>query len=261
MKHWTERMFVENPTLFEKSLEKAVERASIEVKGLEEIFSKFGVTKNSLILDLCCGIGRHSVILAEKSYNVVGLDLSPKYIKHANKKAIESNVTKRTNFKIGDMRLVGNLLKNYKGKFNVVLNLYTSLGYYNEETDRNILNQLYENTALNCILIIEMANRDFPIRHFLKEDITYPSDNLVLFQQRKLNFASSRMENVWKYYQKKGKDLIHLDTFELDHRIYSFHELKNLVEKCSWTFQTCYSNLNLDPFIIDSNRIVLVAQK
>jgi len=260
-KHWTERMFVEKPSLFGATLEKAIERASSEVAGLENIFSQFRVSRNSLVLDLCCGIGRHSVLLAEKGYKVVGVDLSPEFITRAKEIAIERNVSKNVDFRVGDMRQIGNLLKDYKRKFDAILNLYTSIGYYDEEADRDVLSQLFDLTAPSGILLIEIANRDWIIHHFLARDINYPSDDLVLVQERKLNLENSRMENVWKYYKKKGNDLTYLDAFELDHRVYSLHELKSLAELSGWTYQACYGSFNLDPLTIDSNRIVLVAKR
>jgi len=38
-------------------------------------------------LDLCCGIGRHSVPLAERGYQVTGIDLSPVLIARARELA------------------------------------------------------------------------------------------------------------------------------------------------------------------------------
>jgi len=260
-KHWTERMFVEKPSLFGTILEKAIDRASSEVAGLEKIFSRFGVSKNGLILDLCCGIGRHSVILAEKGYKVVGADVSPKFIARARDMAVERHVSGNVDFRVGDMRQISNLLKDYERKFDAVLNLYTSIGYYDEETDRDVLSQLSELTAPNGILVIEIANRDWIIRHFLARDTSCPSDDLVLVQERKLNLERSRMENVWTYYRRQGNDLKYLDAFELDHRVYSLHELKKLVEKSGWKYETCYGSFVLESLTINSNRMIFVAKK
>jgi len=50
--------------------------------------------KNSKILDVACGTGTQSILLARKGFSVVGVDLSPDMIARANKKARkEDNVT------------------------------------------------------------------------------------------------------------------------------------------------------------------------
>lgn len=260
-RHWTERMFVEIPQLFGATLENAVERASTEAEGLGKIFLEFGVLRNSVVLDLCCGIGRHSVVLAERGFRVVGVDLSPEYIALAKKMAAERKVSERVEFRVGDMRRIGKLLKDYEGSFNVVINLYTSFGYYDEETDEDVLTQVLELSASNGILVIETKNRDHLIRYFRHRDIKYVGDDLVLIEERNLNLENSRMESTWKYYRRQRNDLKFLDAFEVNHRVYSLHELKKLVNRSGWTYQTSYGGLNLEPLTINSNRMVLVSKK
>jgi len=254
-------MFVERPSLFGATLEKAMERASSEVAGLEKIFSQFSVPANGLVLDLCCGMGRHSVLLAEKGYKVVGVDLSPQYVSHANEIATRKGVAEKVEFRIGDMRQVANVLKDCRRKLNAVINLFSSIGYYNEKTDKEVLTQVSSLTVPQGVLIIETKNRYWLIRHFLRRGIEYIDDDLILIEERKLNLENSRMENVWKYYKRQGQNLEYLDSFELDHRVYSLHELKNLVEESGWIYQTCYDSFNLEPVQMDSNRMILVAQK
>lgn len=73
---------------------------------------------------LPCGRGRHSVYLNELGYNVVGADLSANSIAFARK--FENENLKFTQF---DMRTV------YGDKFDAVFNLFTSIGYFENEED------------------------------------------------------------------------------------------------------------------------------
>jgi len=84
------------------------------------------VPEQSMVLDLCCGIGRHSVLLAEKGFRVVGVDLSPEYIIRARELVKARAVSEKVEFKVGDMREIKAVLKSYKGRFNAVLNLLRS---------------------------------------------------------------------------------------------------------------------------------------
>jgi len=254
-------LFVEKPSLFIGSLENVMEQATVEVAGLVNVFSEFQVSKNSLILDLCCGIGRHSVALAERGFKVVGVDLAPEFITRAKEIAVERNVKQNVEFRVGDMRKVSKVLKDYGERFNAVINLFTSIGYYDEETDRNILRQLLGLTASRGILVIDIANRDWLVRHFQARDVHQIGDVLFKVVERKLNLESSRMENVWKFYRKHKQDLKYLDTVELNHRVYSLHELKKLVEESGWIYQSCYGGFNSEPFTMDSKRMILIAKK
>ena len=85
--HWTERLFIEEGELYREELESRLDRAEKEVKALLRIFSEEGVPPKGRILDLCCGIGRHSILLAERGYQVTGIDLSPVLIARARELA------------------------------------------------------------------------------------------------------------------------------------------------------------------------------
>jgi len=260
-KHWTEKLFIENASLYGVALEERIEKASVDVLGLIKIFSEFQISRGSLVLDLACGIGRHSVALAESGFRVVGVDLSPAYITRARELAAERGVGDKCDFRIGDMRRINEVLKGYEGKFKAVLSLFTSMGYYDEETDKQILMQLKALTAPKGVLIIDVSNRDWIIRHFQARDFNQFGDGLVMIVERKFNLENSRMENIWRFYMKQEEGLKHLSTIEIDHRVYSLHELKKQVEESGWTYQTCYGNLNLQPFTMDSRRMLLVATK
>ena len=260
-KHWTEQLFIEHPALFHVSLESAQERARDEVECLQNIFSKFGVSETRTILDTYCGIGRNAVLLAEKGFQITGVDLSPDYIAHARELAIKHSVDSNVHFIVGDMRRIGTLLPDSKQTFDVVLNLFTSMGYYNKETDRDILSQLFELTTSQGILIIETVNRDYLIRHLQTNNIHYLNERLVLLQERTLNLEDSRMEAVWTYYRKHGQDLKLVTAFDVHHRVYSLHELKQLVEASGWTYQASYGSYDLKPLTIDLSTIVFVAKK
>jgi 2-polyprenyl-3-methyl-5-hydroxy-6-metoxy-1,4-benzoquinol methylase len=260
-KHWTERMFVEKPALFQTTLESRIEQADLEVTGLINIFSMMGVPEHALLLDLCCGIGRHSVPLAEKGFRVMGVDLSPQYIMRAQELATERAVSENVEFTVGDMRTINAVLNGFSGQFHAVLNLFTSLGYYDEEADTDVFSQLLDLTASQGILVIDTLNRDWMIRHFQARDIVFTGDDSVCLEERNLNLETSRTENTWTYYEKHENDLQFVDAFEWDHRVYSLHELKRLVESSGWTYHAGYGNWNLDPLTMDSQRMIIVAKK
>lgn len=261
-KHWTEKLFIDAAHLWGADLEGRVERAKEEALALIKIFSEFHVLSGALVLDLACGIGRHSVALAENGCRVVGVDISPAFIKRAKEMADERGVSANCNFRVGDMRQISEVLSSYKEKFNVVLNLYTSMGYYDEETDKLVLMQLLELAAPEGVLVIDGAPRDRFIRHWRSTYVGQFGDDLILIQKSKLNLENSRINNIWKFYRKQENgDLKHLDTIETSHRIYSLHEVKRQVKESGWTYQTCYGGFDRGPYTTDSRRMVLIAQK
>jgi SAM-dependent methyltransferase len=260
-RHWTEKMFIDQASLYEVTLEALVEKAEAEVEGLKGIFSEQGVPPGGSILDLACGIGRHSVLLAEEGYRVVGVDLSPTFIARAEESAAERGVDDRVEFRVGDMREIGMLLGDLRGEFNAVVNLFTSMGFWDEGTDREILRQLLDLSAPGGVLVVDIVNRDWLVRNFRARDFYRWEDGRVQLAVRRLDLESSRMFNVWEWYREVDGDLVHQETIEVDHRVYTLHELKRLAEESRWNYQTCYGGFDLEPLTFDSIRMMLVARK
>lgn len=260
-KHWTEQLFIEKASLYGAQLEERLDRTDEEIEGLMKIFSEHKVPKGGAILDLACGIGRHSTLLAEKGYKVTGVDISATYIERARELASEKNVSKRAEFIVGDMRQVGELLNDREESFDVVVNLFTSMGFWDEETDRQIFKQACRLTRWDGILIIQSANRDFLVRHFQARDFSYGKDGRVVLTERRLDLESSRMFNVWRYYEQHGDDLEHLGTFEIDHRVYSLHELKKQIEESGWSFHSSYGGYDMQPLTTDTFGMIVVGKK
>ena len=91
---------------------------------MKNITSFLQLPRGADILDLACGKGRHSIFLNKLGYNVTGVDLSPNSI--AFTKQFES---RSLHFQAHDM------CQPMSKKFDAVLNLFTSFGYFDEEED------------------------------------------------------------------------------------------------------------------------------
>src|SRR2546428_6308377 len=101
------------------------ERTAVDVDQLEALPA---VRPPRRIPDLPCGQGRHATELARRGYDVTGADLSPFLLNIADERARAARVGVR--WITGDMRQV------IAGeRFDVVLNLFTSLGYFADEAD------------------------------------------------------------------------------------------------------------------------------
>lgn len=113
------------------------------------------------ILDLACGKGRHSVYLNQKGYDVTGLDLSEQSIAYA--KQFENP---RLNFAVHDMRQV------YKPEhFDFILNLFTSFGYFDNETENVVaLQATSESLKHGGKLVIDFMNTNKVIEHLVTHE-------------------------------------------------------------------------------------------
>ncbi len=92
---------------------------------LDNLISHIKLKQGSGILDVACGKGRHSVYLNKKGFDVTGYDLSEQSIKHNLK--LENDTL---HFYLHDMREL--FRTNY---FDLVLNLFSSFGYFDKAHD------------------------------------------------------------------------------------------------------------------------------
>lgn len=106
-------------------------------------------TKSNRFLDLGCGKGRHSIYLNKKGFDVIGIDLSEKSIAYA-----KTSENETLHFYRHDMRKL--FRTNY---FDVVLNLFTSFGYFEQERDDNaVINAACKALKPNGIFVLDFMN-------------------------------------------------------------------------------------------------------
>src|SRR5215208_5510811 len=102
------------------------------------------------LVDLCCGSGRHSNLLALHNYEVIGIDNNATALDQARK---NSN---------GSVTYVEKDMRNFSdidGKFDAVLNLWQSFGYFDEKTNQNILHQIAEKLNPKGRFILDIYHR------------------------------------------------------------------------------------------------------
>ena len=79
----------------------SIDEINLMINELDRIFSEFKVPDKSTILELGCGDGAPSLRLAEKGFDVFGIDISPIAIQWALDKNNEQNL--KVNFTLGDV--------------------------------------------------------------------------------------------------------------------------------------------------------------
>ncbi len=128
---------------------------------LNNLLHKLLVTPNQKILDLACGRGRHANYLAAINYDVTGLDLSPASIDYAIKQAPPN-----ASFDMHDMREpFGTAI------YDVILNLFTSFGYFDSEVENNMVMQ-HISTALKPkgLVVIEYMNPHYVLKNLIESE-------------------------------------------------------------------------------------------
>jgi len=116
---------------------------------IERLLKHLKPQENSQALDLACGKGRHSLVLANNGLNVLGADLSPASINAA--KELENE---RLKFIVQDMRE-----PTWNNRFDYIFNLFTSFGYFERFVDNlRTINAVHAGLKENGIFVIDFLN-------------------------------------------------------------------------------------------------------
>ena len=96
--------------------EARITHTPIEVDSIKSLCK---IQQEDAILDLCCGVGRHSLELARRGHKVVGVDRTRLYLERAVTNTKKENLD--IEFVLDDMRTFYR-----KNSFDVILSMFTS---------------------------------------------------------------------------------------------------------------------------------------
>ena len=117
-----------------------------ECELLERAFSTYAEFSISSVLDLGCGTGNHSIRLAEKGYEVTGIDISTSMLNHAFQKSREKDL----NIQFHCSSIIDLDLKK---EFDCAIMMFAVLGYHHDNDEiiqalKNIRKHLKEEGIL-----------------------------------------------------------------------------------------------------------------
>ena len=136
------------------------------------------ITPGSLLLDLCCGQGRHAVRLAAQGFRVVGLDYQMNLLREAAHAARKQQVV--LPLVRGDMRNLP-----FGEQFAAVLNLFSAFGYFSDAENFGVLAEVARVLLPGGWLILDVANRDALLRQSHAEsEKSLPDGTLVVSRWR-----------------------------------------------------------------------------
>ncbi len=246
MAEWWERFFDEEmgEVMF---TEQAWQRAEELCDSLVELLE---LKPGAKVLDLACGPGRFAIPLAKRGFRVVGLDLSPVYLKQGRAKAAEGGLDVR--FVRGDMRAIP-----FEEEFDAVVNLFTSFGYFEREEDHlKVLQEVRKSLKPGGRFLLEMANRDWLVRHFQAHD-WYQFADFIGLEERKFIAERDRIETKWVKLYPDGRRKEYFSSL----RLFTLRELIDLFSQAGLKVLGHYGDLKGEPWSWEANRLVLVAER
>ncbi len=212
------------------------------------ILENINLSSGAKILDMACGAGRHAIILARKNFNITAVDLSESLLAIAKKNADDENL--KLNFVHSDIR-------NFKSddKFNLVLNLFTSFGYFeSDEENFSVLRKAYDLLVDDGYFVLDFFNS-----YFLEQNLVESSEE-NLGEVKIHQFRKIKENRVTKkiVITKNGG----LSQFEESVRMFTKDELVNAIQIIGFDIYKTFGDFLGNEFEkFTSPRLIMICKK
>lgn len=186
------------------------------------------LTKSDHILDLACGDGRHSIALARRGFNVLGVDSSRYLIKKAEQAAAKAGLNNsRIDFKRQDIEQL-----RLTQKFNKAFLLFADLGVLNVP---RVLSGVRKVLKSGGLFILD-TDTIFRLAEHLRSHPRAP----FVFDTERLELKTRGSNEKVRYYMPA--------------------ELSALLKSNGLQPQQAFGNYKADPFSIQSDRQIYLAR-
>lgn len=225
------------------------EHDRIEVDGIERLTA---IGARSRILDLCCGQGRHAILLASRGHTVAGLDLSEPLLRIADENARRQGVS--VTFTRADVREIP-----FGDEFDLVISMTTSFGFLDtKEEDALVLRGMWGCVRPGGVVFMHLINRDLAMRHWKSTFVNRHDDGTVVANEKEFDLLRGRIKTHLTIVSPDGSE-----TADLSYRVYSLTDMVELLERAGFDEVAAYGGFDGAPLTTDndSNSMILVARK
>ena len=169
-------------------------------------------------LDLCCGFGRHSLALLEGGVEIVGLDLSMDLLRSTDR--LEGGHKIAGKLVRGDVRA----LPFAPQAFDSLVNLFSSFGYFGEQGDGQVLDEIVRVLRPGGRLVLDLMNPARIKSHLVPESRT-ERDGYLMLEKRALTQAGQRVTKEVTLVDRSGRE----KRWHEDVRLYEPAEIRALL--------------------------------
>ncbi|MFE9686523.1 class I SAM-dependent methyltransferase [Streptomyces sp. NPDC006285] len=199
------------------------------------------------VLDLCCGPGVFTVPLARRGHDVTGVDLSPAMLDRARKRSADTG--DRVTYVQADARTY-----EAPGAFDVVLNMFTSFGYFEDPADNaRVLRTMYTCLTPGGTLVLDLAGKELLARKVTPPKVVQRGEDLTVQTDTVLD-DWARLRSDWVLVRGERVTRATLVWF-----VYSAVELRRMVEEAGLGRVEVFGGFDSRPYDENAERLVLRA--
>jgi SAM-dependent methyltransferase len=213
----------------------------------DRLWRLLGLEEGVEVLDVPCGHGRIANRLAARGASVTGFDADPVFLERARADAAARGV--EVDYVQGDMSSLP-----WEERFDLVLNWFTSFGYFDDEGNRAWLREARKTLRPGGRLAIELWNRDAFARNWLPVTMSERDGDLQV-DRHALDLLTGRAETD-RFIVRGGR----VRTVHFSVRFFTFTELRD------WLLAAGFSSVDVsgqegEALDLQVRRMVVVATR
>jgi len=200
----------------------------------------------SRMVDIACGEGRFSIELAQKGFDVTGIDLSHRSIERA--KPFESD---RLHFMVHDMRM-----PFYINYFDYAFNFFTSFGYFDSPRDNQLAAKSFAKGLKDeGILVIDYLNSE-KVQRMLVPEERVQRDHMQFDLKRRVENGYFLKDITFE--DAEGKQRHYTERVAA----FGLSQFTTMFRNAGMSLVATFGNYRLDAFNpLDSPRLIMVFKK
>lgn len=207
-----------------------------------------------ILLDLACGTGTMSLILAQKGYDVIGVDNSPEMLGEAREKALEAG--EDILFLCQDMCSI-----DLYGTVDCTVCLLDSLNHLESKEE---LLEAFKRVSLFTVsggLFVFDVNTEYKHKYVLGDNtFVYDNDDVYCVWQNEYDDESKTVEIFLDFFQEEN-GLYRRSSEYFAERAFSDSDIKNLLSEAGFTDIKAYGELRKTAPSDTEERVFYVARK
>ena len=218
---------------------------------LEFISRVLDLKEGALILDLCCGQGRHSIGLADMGYSVIGLDSSGTLLSLAREAASEPSLSHLW-FVEGDMRNI----PIREGTFDAAINLFTSFGFFDDTGNLQVLESVASVLKPGGKFLLDYWNPYMAAQLDGTRNWWWITDSLLALAEAQYDFSTGRLRDL--------RTIVDVEKSSVENavrevRFYTLPELEKMLEEAGLHVLEVYGDIDEREYDGESRRLITVS--
>lgn len=241
------------------------QRLEAAPREVEQATKLLELRPEAAVLDLCCGIGRHSMELARREFHVTGVDRNSEYLARAKAAADQQGL--HIEWVHADMREF-----RREAAFDACVNLLTSFGYFDDpRDDARVLANVFANLRPGGAFLMDIMPKEVLARIFRERDWHEEPDGTILLEERKVRDNFEWLDVRWIILPATDAELLPLASappvlnqrrehrFSL--RLYAASELTGMFEAAGFHDIRAFGSLDGRPYDQAAERLVIIGRK